>query len=259
MKRASITLGFLVCSAFAFATEDPFLAAVESLRHSVAPIVCLERSGQGTKVLTVEGTAFFISQTGEFVTAAHVVGSMGHNERVCPITALLLPSDLWKPESPAEVLLWFPFKTSDCAIDGMMDVAKCKPTENLAASQQAPRIRIRPAKIEYSSQPDGTLVAFTGFPLNARDPLTSRTGIAGYRTGQDGATVVSTLILDHVAWHGGSGSPVYLSDGRVIGIILASGIEQAAGISVARPAESFRGMLSERSKQTEANAVHRKD
>jgi len=26
---------------------------------------------------------------------------------------------------------------------------------------------IRPVKIEYSNQPDGTQVAFTGFPLNA--------------------------------------------------------------------------------------------
>jgi len=255
MKHSWITLGFLIFSAAASATEDPFLAAIESLRHSVAPIVCMESIGQRTRVLTVKGTAFFISQAGEFLTAAHVVGPMGREEQICPITALLLPSELWRPESPAEVLLWFPFKTSDCEINGETDVAKCKPTEDLAALPS--RIRIRPVKIEYSSQPDGTLVAFTGFPLNARDPLTSRTGIAGYKTVQDGAKVVSTLILDHVAWHGGSGSPVYLSDGRVIGIILASGIEQATGISLARPAESFREMLSDGSKQTEAHAVHR--
>jgi len=80
----------------------------------------------------------------------------------------LMKATDWQVHSVRGGFALFPFKPSDSTINDKIDVAKCKPTEDLKASQDARGNRmIRPVKIEYSNQPDGTQVAFTGFPLNA--------------------------------------------------------------------------------------------
>ena len=227
-------------------TPDPFIATIAAMKHSVAPVVCVEVKEGNARFLEVEGSALFISQGGEFVTAAHVLQWMASNPSACPTTAIFLPATGWQPEKPDEVLFWFPFNVQDCAIDAPVDVAKCKPVHDLSDHQKGASFRIRPARFEYAAQPDGTQVAFTGFPLSNRDPMTSRAGIATHRNIVVDGELISELILDHVAWPGGSGSPVYLADGRVIGILLARGIQEATGVAVVRPSASLRQILGER-------------
>ena len=52
------------------ATPDAFVATIESMKSSVAPIVCkMDSIGQ----IEVLGTAVFLDQAGRFLTAAHVI------------------------------------------------------------------------------------------------------------------------------------------------------------------------------------------
>ncbi len=257
MLKAILTTSVVAATAFAQTSPnvslrhdvqplDPFIATIEAMKHSVAPVACLEANERETKIIEIQGSAFFISARGEFVTAGHVIDAMDGATRPCPITAVFLPATRWQPEAPEEDFVWFPFKIQDCAIDREIDAAKCNPLSDLSIRQPGFRFAIEPVELEFSKPPDGTEVAFTGFPLRSRDPLTSRTVIATYRTVSRGASVATEIILDHVAWVGGSGSPVYLSNGRIIGMILERGIEQSTGIAVVRPIESLQKMLGGR-------------
>jgi hypothetical protein len=226
---------------------DPFIATIADMKRSVAPLVCLQAQGKGVKVLKIAGSAVFIASDGEFLTAAHVLQGMDGMESECPITAILLPSGGWQPGAVDEVLAWFPFKLGNCIMSSRIDIAKCRPAANLSDPSINLSWKIMPARFEYSKQPDGTQVAMTGFPLSARDPMTSRAAIATHRTlQQNDGKLVSELILDRTAWPGGSGSPVYLSGGLVIGIVVAKGVEEGTGVAVVRPSESLRELLSRR-------------
>jgi len=218
-------------------TADPFILTIESMKHSVVPVICLDGDGPKVTVQDLEGTAFFISSTGDFLTAAHVIDGIQSHAHSCAVTAIYIPSDEWEPQRPQETFAWYPFAVADCVVHRDLDVAKCKPFTDLSLGTEASSFKIRPVQFEWASQPDGTLIAFTGFPLESRDPLTSRGGIAAYqRRSTDGLD----LIIDQTAWPGASGSPVYLSDGRVVGILLARGAGEGAGTAVVRPAQFLR-------------------
>jgi hypothetical protein len=214
------------------------------MKHSVAPVACLEKIEKETRIVQIHGSAFFVSTHGEFITAAHVIDLLESGARPCPIPAIFLPVMNWQPEVQEEDFVWFPFKIRECTIKREIDAAKCKPLSDLSIQRPSFRFKIEPVSLELSKQPDGTMVAFTGFPLHSRDPLTSRAGIAAYRTESRGTATASELILDHNAWAGGSGSPVYLANGRVIGMIVERGIEQGTGIAVVRPIELMVDMLA---------------
>jgi len=90
--------------------------------------------------------------------------------------------------------------------------------------------------------PDGTLIAFTGFPLEVAIPVTSRGSLAsiGAFTGNQPEIMVSG-----VSWGGMSGGPLYLVDGGVIGVMLKTGRENsvAVGMAFARPTSSVLDFL----------------
>jgi hypothetical protein len=219
---------------------DPFIATIEAMKHSVAPVICLDGDGPQAGILDLEGTAFFISRSGDFLTAAHVIDGIRDHTHSCPVAAIYLPSDHWDPQLQQETLAWYPFLVADCEFHRDVDVAKCKPLVDLALHRDKLAFEIRPVKFEWASQPDGTLIAFTGFPLGFRDPLTSRGGVAAYtRMRVAGILTQSTvdLIIDQTAWPGASGAPVYLSDGRVVGMLVARGVQEGEGTAVVRPAQ----------------------
>jgi len=230
---------------------DSFIATIEAMKHSVAPVVCLGGDGPQATIQDVEGTAFFISEAGEFLTAAHVIDGVQGHAHACTVTAIYLPADRWEPERPEEVFTWYPFVAGDCALHRDLDVAKCKLLVDLSVRRGKQSFEIRPVRFEWTSQPDGTLIAFTGFPLGSRDPLTSRGGVAQYRRRQSGNNLLPgelpqntiDLIIDQSAWPGASGAPVYLSDGRVIGMLLARGSGEGTGTSVVRPAHVLQRIL----------------
>ena len=229
---------------------DSFIATVEAMKHSVAPVVCLDGDGPKSTIQDLEGTAFFISGAGDFLTAAHVIDGVQNHAHSCPVTAIYLPPDHWDPESSEELLAWYPFAVANCVVERGLDVARCNPLADLSLRKES--FVIRPVDFEWSSQPDGTLIAFTGFPLESRDPLTSRGGIAAYRRRSPDNL---DLIIDQAAWPGASGSPVYLSDGRVVGILLARGAGDGAGTAIVRPAQSLKRFLDAGQRVTETTSA----
>ena len=223
---------------------DPFIPAIEKMKDAVAPLDCLAVNGAESKVLERMGTAFLVSEAGDFLTAAHVIREMQKREGACPTTAITLPAQEWHPEARTEQMRWFPFKISDCRIDDILDVAKCRLSEDLSVGIREFHLKVFPVQFEWNLPRDGTQVAFTGFPLQARDPMTFRAGVAAYRIpGRD--EPIPELVLDHTALPGFSGSPVYLADGRVVAILVGNGTGEATGITVARPASICREMLAE--------------
>jgi len=146
----------------------------------------------------------------------------------------------WRPEALAEEMLWFPFKTADCRVDSTVDVAECRPAGDLSA-----RVRkldkVAPVQFEWNIQPDGTPIVFTGFPLEARDPMTFRAHGAAYR--QSGPKMTPEMVLDHDSLPEFSGAPVFLADGKVVAILVRDGKPEAPGIAIARPVLALREML----------------
>src|ERR1700730_4139511 len=91
-----------------------------------------------------------------------------------------------------------------CIVDVVVDVAECKTIDNPWMDKE---LHTKPMSVEWEerTQPDGTAIAFTGFPLSAVIPYTSRANIVSYPPpAKPGAT---HLFLDKTAWPGASGSP----------------------------------------------------
>jgi hypothetical protein len=107
---------------------DPFIPAIETVKHSVGSLDCLAVSGAEATILKRVGSAFLVSQEGDFSTAAHVVMDMQKGGDPCPTPAITLPAGDWRPDSPTEQMLWFPFRTADCGVDKAVDVAQCRPS-----------------------------------------------------------------------------------------------------------------------------------
>ena len=229
-------------------TADPFIAAIEAMSHSVASLDCLEMSGSQAKVLERVGSAFLVSGGGDFVTAAHVITTMQKGEPQCPTPALTVAAGDWRPEARTEDMRWFPFKTSDCRIERALDIAICGVKEDLLARGRELHLKLVPVQFEWNILPNGTQVAFTGFPLRARDPMTFRADVAAFRIPwPDDST--PELVLDRATLPGFSGSPVYLVNGRVAAIVVKEGKDEATGVTITRPASVIREMLKERSRK----------
>src|SRR5215469_9769019 len=155
---------------------DPFIGAIETVKRSVGSLDCLAVGGAEAKVLKRVGSAFFISQEGDFLTAAHVVMDMQKGGDPCHTPAITLPAGDWRPDAPTEQVLWFPFRTADCKVDNAVDVAQCRPSGDLPARIR--KLHLKAVQFEWNIPPDGAQVALTGFPLEARDPMTFRAHVA---------------------------------------------------------------------------------
>jgi hypothetical protein len=203
---------------------------------------CLAVSGNETKLVKRMGSAFLVSQEADFLTAAHVVTAMQKGDDPCPTPAITLAVGDWRPEVRSEAMLWFPFRIADCKVASTVDVAECRPSGDLPARIRKLHTAV-PVQLDWSIQPDGTELAFTGFPLEARDPMTFRAHMAAYWWLDH---TIPDLVLDHGSVPGFSGSPVFLANGKVVAILLRDGKPEAAGTAIARPVSVFRDMLGGR-------------
>jgi S1-C subfamily serine protease len=177
----------------------------------------------------VLGTAFFTSKAGEFVTAAHVLSVTNVKTASGCIPGIYLPTSGWSTEVRSIEIRHFAFR--NCPIvNETLDIAVCRTVLDMSTFAG---IDVVPVTFNDLSQPDGTAVAFTGFPLQSRQPLTSRGSIAAYRGGV--GVLQGELVLDRTGWPGLSGGPVYTADGAVIGIVVQRGTGDGAGITIARP------------------------
>jgi hypothetical protein len=202
----------------------------------------LAGTGDEAKIVERSGSAFLISEAGDFLTAAHVVLGMEKGEPPCPTAAILFPVGNWSPEDRTEQMRWFPFKTSNCRVDRALDVAVCTLSEDLSAMRSKFHLRVEPVQFEWNVPPDGTPVAFTRFPLQVRDPMTFRANVAGYRIPWSDNSIPE-LVLDHAALPGFSGSPVYLADGNIVAVLMKNGNADATGITTARAVSAFRDLI----------------
>jgi hypothetical protein len=154
----------------------------------------------------------------------------------CPTPALTFPAGDSHPEARTEDMRWFPFQASRCHMDPSLDIALCILSEDLSARKRGLHLKAMPVLFEWDIPPDGTQVAFTGFPLRARDPMTFRAHVAAFRTPWPDEPIPE-LVLDRPTLSGFSGSPVYLSNGKVVAII-----PERRSV---RPVSVFREMLRE--------------
>jgi hypothetical protein len=221
---------------------DPFIAAIETIKQSVGSMDCLAVSGANAKILKRLGTGFLISEAADFLTAAHVVRAMQKADDPCPTPAITLPVAEWRPDAPTEQMLWFPFNAAVCGIDNVADVAICRPSGDLPARIRSLHKAV-PVQFAWNIQRDGTQLALTGFPLEARDPMTFRSHVAAYQTPWPEQSMPQ-LVLDHASLPGFSGSPVFLADGRVVAILVRDGNPDSPGTSIARPVSAFQEMLT---------------
>lgn len=226
-----------------------FLSTIPVVKRSIFPIVCVHRQIQppGDDVLrSIEGTAFFVGQDGTFATAAHVIRGLTVPNRIAPCeqAAFYLPMQGWNRAYNFRISTFY-FSRDDCTVDEQLDIAVCRwPGPGTIQSRvgNAPQ----PLTVNPTLQDDGTPVAFTGFPLQFVEPLTATAVVAAYRNVPDANTGPHEIVIDKTTWPGASGSPIYLANGEVVGIVLARGAGDAIGIGIGRPARFIQQVLATR-------------
>src|SRR5579883_2423747 len=225
---------FLLVSA-AFAQEN-FVKAVDILKHSVAPVVCLTVGPDGNAKLDfIEGSGFFVASDGTFVTARHVITEMEPSpvRRPCNTPALYIPKGgKWSDDGRLTDIKWFAFHIDQCMMSSpVVDLARCKTQDDISKDKDI-LVPPAPVMIDAKLPPEGSDIAFSGFPLQISIPRASRATIAGYGSRDNVET--TEMVLDRNTWPGASGSPVYLANGHVIGVVLARGTNEASGLAFAR-------------------------
>jgi len=220
-----------------------FIPAIDTIKHSVAPVVCLSAGPDGNaKLDAVVGSAFFISKEGAFVTARHVISEMDPARRPCANPAVYVPMNgKWPDDGRFINIKWFTFRLFDCTLSSpAVDLARCKTQDDLSRDKDV-TVPPRPVVVDAALPPEGTEVAFAGFPLQIILPRTARANIAGFGSRDNQET--TDMVLDRATWPGASGSPVFMANGHVIGVLLARGTNDAAGLAFARTGNQLAAFL----------------
>ena len=215
--------------------EDPFIRTIQAMKLSTVRVACAKPEPDNNIVLdTSEGSGFFVATDGTFLTAGHVAHGLylpsPPRKQPCQKPVIYISRDGWKVAGNTVDLRWFAIK--GCVYDDDLDLAKCTTTVNPFMFGD---VKVRPLAVtlDESVQEEGTQIAFTGFPLDNVVPVTARATIGTY-WGLPGESGQREMIIDHNNWPGASGAPVYLSNGKVIGLILRRGINEATGVACAR-------------------------
>ncbi len=243
MKLLIITLSVfsLLISSAQRRSDTISSETIEEIEKSIVPILCirLNEKNEIQERITI-GTGFFINRDGDLLTAAHVVTEIPKLKTLkqC-ISAIWVASSEWKNRyRDVDIpLMWY--GELDCHYRQGVDIAVCRAKINPFLDRNANK-SIQPVTFTSLSKfRDGSPVAFTGFPLQYVYPITSKGYIASY----DPST--KKLIIDKTAWPGASGSPVYTTDGKVIGILIEKGTDNGAGLAFARPTDLAFDLLRE--------------
>ena len=221
----------------------PFVGAIQTIKHSIIPIVCgqavpdSETKEEKIQVILVEGTGFFVTTDGTFVTADHVIeGALDPTRQIpCPRIGFTLPeSGGWDIELPPSFRPdFYEFDAGACKRDKLLDVALCRSKRVIDRTHN-----IASVTFEDAIQPDGTPVAFTAFQHQI--PFSSIGNVSGYATPRNGP---QEIIIDKPGWPGASGSPFYLANGSVIGMLQLSGTSRGSGQAMGRPSRFIRDFL----------------
>ncbi len=184
--------------------------------------------------MEIAGTGFFVDQHGRFVTAGHVLSNwqeISKTRHACG-PAIYVPDKGWGDKFQNQIPFQY-FNFIKCDIDSDADLVLCEPIENPLASHRITAAHIQPVTFATAEVPEGTAIAFTGFPLEFTFPVTSKGYVAGKMALEKSETGFD-YILDKASWPGASGSPVYLANGRVIGLIQKGGVNVGSGLAYAK-------------------------
>jgi hypothetical protein len=225
---AGIVMVFVASVSSTAVYASDFVSTIDKLKTSIAPVVCMKvENQQVTGIRAIDGTGIFVDGNGTFLTAGHVVNDFLPSGTLsdCSAPAVYMPSE-GKWHAPPLPVTWYKFAPTACFLDKANDIAECKTVQDLSKASG-----FHPAEfvVEDEIQPDGTPVAFSGFPLSNAFPLTAEGNIAGYLFNGNKQQVV----IDRTNWPGASGSPIYLENGHVVGMILSRGTGVAEGVSLA--------------------------
>lgn len=206
---------------------------IERMKRAVVPIVCVgQRPDSSIYLISVEGTGFFASSNGDVVTAGHVAkGIFSDRIPVCAVQAIYVPVAGWNVANPDFPLRIITIK--QCWWNDGFDIGVCKLTENPFTSKE---VIIKPTIVELSDDIllDGTAITFTGFPLSFLQPITSQGTVGTYRAIAGDGIGPREIIMDKNAWPGASGSPIYAEHGKVYGMIVQRGFNDASGLAFGR-------------------------
>jgi S1-C subfamily serine protease len=239
----TITLVALLLWAMPLFADEPKSVSVKTInstQRAIVPIACAEVTGDRWVVKRIIGTGFFVNRDGYFLTAAHVVTDwerISTNFGPC-VPAIYIPEMPWgeRDRTPEIRVRWFAF--IECKTNVDLDVAACKPIQNPFINQIVGK-NINSLKLgSIDNHPDGSPVAFTGFPLDFHVPVTSKGYIAAYTAGD------KKLVIDKSAWPGASGSPIYDGEGKVIGVVQQTGSAERAGLTYAIPIDAILEFLT---------------
>jgi hypothetical protein len=226
LRRNTAYLAVCLLSTICYGQTPTLVDAIGEAKQTIAPVVCMvSNPNTANKPIRfrILGTAIMVDTHGVFITAWHVMDDLLNNspwKNAC-VPAITFPVGGWK-RADTEVN-WFAILTN-CQVTKLLDVVVCQTIFDL--SKQG--VSFKTGTISTEQPLDGTAIFFTGFPLQATDPVTSVGTIAGFVA--DGG--YTTLMIDKNAWPGASGSPIYLADGKtIVGMILKTGTGDAAGLS----------------------------
>ncbi|MBI1995877.1 MAG: trypsin-like peptidase domain-containing protein [Deltaproteobacteria bacterium] len=256
MKRSfrdsSTCIAILLFTYNVYGQNVDFLKTIEHAKRSVLAVVCMGQNPdtKSLYLISVDGSGFFASDDGSFVTAGHVAKGLFALGRIptCPVKAVYVPLNNWDTSKSDVDLRIIPIKR--CWWNDNVDVGVCTLAVNPFLDDA---IKLKPvvADFDTSVQPDGTPVAFTGFPLSFIQPITSQGIVGTYRNATD-VLGPKEMMVDKNAWPGASGSPVYLSNGKVVGLIVQRGFNDASGLAFARTSFFIKDFLAKNKADREA-------
>lgn len=218
---------------FAFC-QDPLVSVetIQWIKSSTVPVVCRFLDKPGFETI---GSAFFINDEGLFMTANHVIKdwpSIRKQYGNCSPAIYIVSAN----DRAGSQGYYFSFK--GCGQIDSIDIAICKPDTNPFIVESTQK-QVSFVKFEkFYRIKDGTPIAITGFPLGAYMPITSKGYVASYLMGDE------IIALDINAWPGNSGSPVYLSNGKVVGILIKGQRDEGGAFPVARSMRAIFKFLS---------------
>jgi trypsin-like peptidase len=197
---------------------DPQVVA--SVTRSTVAVVCFSK----TQPVFVEGSGFFVNSAGYFVTPKHIVADLVvyTQQHACDVSILVIESQEIGASVQVKVI------NVACRVSKDYDIAVCWPKKTNPFTDRDTRQVVRVGILDITPRLEGTDLAFTGFPMQQIVPITSVGIVAGYMYGPGQPLVV---LIDKIAWGGDSGSPMYYSDGKIAGMITATGSNNLVGIS----------------------------
>ena len=157
-----------------------FVETIKRIQMSVCPVGVVRNGANGGPEFVVEGTAFFVRENGEFVTALHVAHAVLEAAKTTSSqrAVICVPYHGWPraDERTPVTSIGFTIVRSDPE----NDVALCRTDQNPFREANTKDF-VRVLAIDDVVPPDGTEVVFIGFPSSNMVPMAFRGFVSTYQ------------------------------------------------------------------------------